>query len=428
MLRRTLGGVLAAIAAVAVTLTATQAAEPIRVGIVGPMAFLQGENHWAGAQLAVDEINDVGGVKVGDEMRPIELIQVDSNEMLSVPDAANAMERAITQDDVDFIVGGFRTEAVLAMQDIAMDYKKLFLGVGAAHDRLTQRVAKDYDRYKYWFQVGPTKASDLGKTMFIVLGTIAGQIRSELGRPMPKVAVVGEKAAWVEGIVKAAEVTLPKMKMEVVGVWRPSPVATDVTAELSAIRRSGADIIFTAFSGPVGIVFGRQMGELEIPAIPFGINVEAQKAGFWEATGGKGNYVSTLDTFGGGDVAITPHTKSFVRAFQARFGRLPAFTAATYDAINLLKDAIETAGTTDAEALIPVLEKTDTVGTAARLVFDENHAPIFGPGYATGVAVQWQDGRKVAFWPKNWKGVTYEGVQSFKIPKYMLAQKKDEQG
>lgn len=425
MLRRMLTAFVSALAGTALTVASAQAADPIKIGIVGPMAFVQGENHWAGAQLAADEINKAGGIKVGNTQRKIELVKVDSNEILNVPDAANAMERAITQDKVDFVIGGFRTEAVLAMQDVAMDYKKIFLGVGAAHDELGLRVQKDYDRYKYWFRVAPIKSSDLGKSLFGVLATIAGQIRSELGKPTPKVAIMAEKAAWVDGIVKAAEANLPKMQMEVVGVWQPSPVANDVTAELSAIRRAGADMIFTAISGPVGIVLGRQMGELQVPAIPFGINVEAQKEGFWQATGGKGNYVATLDTFGAGDVEITPHTKPFVAAFKQRFGKLPAYTASTYDAINLLKTAIETAGTTDADKLVPVLEKTDQTGAAGRLVFDKNHDPIFGPGYVTGLAVQWQDGNKVAFWPNNWNGVTYKGVQPFKIPTHMLAQKKN---
>ena len=63
----------------------------------------------------------------------IKLVQADSNEFLNVTDATNAMERLMTQDKVDFVLGGFRTEAVLAMQDIAMDHKKIFIGCGAAH-------------------------------------------------------------------------------------------------------------------------------------------------------------------------------------------------------------------------------------------------------------------------------------------------------
>lgn len=423
MLHQMLAAVVAALAGISVVVPAAQAADPIKIGIIGPMAFVQGENHWAGAEMAKDEINKAGGIKVGNEKRQVEIVKIDSNEIQSVPDATNAMERALTQDKVDFVIGGFRTEAVLAMQDVAMDYKKIFLGVGAAHDKLGQRVEENYDRYKYWFRVTPVKSSDLGKELFAVLGTIAGQIRSELGKPMPKVAIVAEKAVWVEAIVQAAQANLPKMQMEVVGLWQPSPVATDVTAELSAIRRAGADMIFTVLSGPVGIVMGRQMGELQLPAIPFGINVEAQKDGFWQATDKKGNYVATLDTYS--EVEISPQTVPFVKAFKQRYGKAPTYTAASYDAIQSLKTAIETAGTVEADKLVPVLEKTDLVGTAGRLVFDKRHDPIFGPGYVTGLAVQWQDGQKVAFWPNNWNGLTYKGVKTFKLPAHMLKQKKD---
>jgi len=36
------------------------------------------------------------------------------------------------------------------MQEVAMDYKELFLGVGAAHSKLGVNVEQNYDRYKYW--------------------------------------------------------------------------------------------------------------------------------------------------------------------------------------------------------------------------------------------------------------------------------------
>src|SRR3954463_6955172 len=87
----------------------------VKIAIVGPMAFAQGENHWAGAEMARDEINKAGGISVGGKKLKIELVRVDSNEIQSVPDATNAMERAITREKADFVIGGFRSEAVLAM-------------------------------------------------------------------------------------------------------------------------------------------------------------------------------------------------------------------------------------------------------------------------------------------------------------------------
>jgi branched-chain amino acid transport system substrate-binding protein len=382
----------------------------IRIGVLGPMNFVQGEHHWNGAEMARDEINKAGGINVGGKRMQIELIRGDTNEIQSVPDATNTIERVITRDKADVLIGGFRSEAVLAMQEVAMDYKKLFLGVGAAHSKLGLNVEQNYDRYKYWFRVSPTKDVDLARTLFAVLGSIGQQIRTELKTETPKVALLAEKAVWTEGLVAAAQKTLPALKMEVVGLWQPSAVATDVTAELSAIERSGAQIVFTMLSGPVGIVVGRQMGERNMKAVAWGINVEGQKEEFWQAAAGKANYVSTLDTYA--EVEYTPKTIPFVRAYKERFKKPPTYTAATYDAIHLLKAAIEQAGTTDADKIVAAIEKMEHVGTGATATFDKRHDLVWAVGKTSGIAVQWQDGKKVPFWPPQVKG-----MQPFKMPK-----------
>ncbi|MBI2753039.1 MAG: ABC transporter substrate-binding protein [Betaproteobacteria bacterium] len=397
------------IAAALAAASAVHAQGTIKIAILGPMAFVQGENHWAGAEMARDEINKAGGIAVGGKKMQIELVRADTNEIQSVPDATNATERVISRDKADFLIGGFRSEAVLAMQEIAMDNKKIFLGAGAADARLGENVEKNYDRYKYWFRVTPTKSPDLFRSLMAILASIGDQMRQTLKKEQPKVALVAEKTVWTEPILKALQGTLPKMKMEVVGTWQPSAVATDVTAELSAIERAEADIVFTLLSGPVGISLGRQMGERNMKAVAFGINVEGQKDEFWAATAGKGNYVSTLDTYA--EVEITPKTIPFVRAFKERYKKSPIYNAATYDAIMVLKAAIEQAGTTDADKLVPVLEKMEHVGTGATASWDKRHDLIWAVGKTAGIGVQWQDGKKVPFWPPQVKG-----MQPFKMP------------
>ena len=400
---------LSATAILGLALAAPSWSQNIKIAILGPMAFVQGENHWAGAEMARDEINKAGGIQVGGAKRRIELVRVDTNEIQSVPDATNAIERAISRDRADFLVGGFRSEAVLAMQEVAMDAKKLFLGAGAAHSKLGLNVEQNYERYKYWFRVSPVKDVDLARSVFAVLGSVAAQIRTDLKREMPKVAIVAEKAVWTEALVAAAQKNLPAMKMEVVGTWQPSAVATDVTAELSAIKRANADIVFTLLSGPVGIVLGRQMGELQLPAVAFGINVEGQKDEFWQATAGKGNYVATLDTMA--EVEMTPKTVPFVKAFKERYKKSPTYNAATYDAIMILQAAIEQAGTLDADKLVPAIEKMEHVGVAATATWDKRHDLVWAVGKTAGIAVQWQDGKKVPFWPSQVKG-----MQPFRMP------------
>ena len=403
----------------------------IKIGVIGPMQYVQGEHHWYGATLAAEEINAAGGVMVGDDTYTIELIKTDSNEMLSPADAASAMEQLITVDKADFVVGGFRTEGVYPMQDVAMDNKTIFLGCGAATKEINTKLAEDYERYKYWFRVTPFASNNLVSNSLLTLGLAGAVMQQGLGIAGPmQVAIIAEKATWADAMVAAYEAYVPAMLgMEVVGTWRPSATATDVTAELTAIEDSGAHLILTVLSGPVGIPFARQLGELEIPAASVGINVEAQKDGFWDATDGYGNYETTLNTYAKG-VAPTDKTAPFFDAFVERFEQTPTYNAGTYDALYVLKDAIEVAGTLDADAVVIELEKTDTMITGGRLVFMGNdtetpHDVTYGPGYVTGIATQWQNGEMKAVWPNlgvgDWEGITYDGVVMWAIPDRVIA-------
>ncbi len=410
-----------------------QGAKTIKIGVIGPMQFVQGKGHWNGATMAAEEINAKGGVKVGKKKMKIEIIKADSNEFLNLTDATNAMELLLTRDKVDFVIGGFRSEAVLAMQDIAMDYKKIFIGAGASHSKLCLRLAEDYNRYKYWFRGTPFNEKFLGRTAFIHLATVGAILKKSLNIPKVKVAIVAEKAMWTEGMIKAAQGFIPKVGMEVVGVWRPSQAATDVTAELSAIQRSGAHVIFTVFSASVGITFARQAGELEIPAVQVGINVEAQKDGFWEATQQKGNYVFTMNTYARG-VETNELTKPFVDVYIKRFGEVPPYTADVYSAIvYTLVPAIEKAGTLDADKLVEVMENRKPYKVpAGRVAYikDPEGRPLhelkWGPGYLTSLGVQWQDGKLVGVWPLKWKAtpeapeITYKGIVPYKIAPWMI--------
>ncbi len=393
--------------------------QEIKIAVAGPMAFVQGQHHWYGAEFGAEEVNSKGGVLVGNKRLPIKLVKVDTNEILNVPDAASAVERAITRDKVDFLIGGFRTEAVFAMQDVAMDYKKIFMGCGAAHPELCTRVTKDYNKYKYWFRVTPINSLFLLKVDLLLVQTVANAIKKELGIPTPKAAIVAEKAVWADPIVGLGKTNLPKMGMELVGEWRPSATATDVTAELSAINASGAHIIFTTFSGPVGIPYAKQWGELKIPAASVGINVEAQKKGFWEATGGKGNYDMTQNTLA--RIEITPATIPFYDKFTAKVGEFPTYNATgTHDAIEILAAAIEKAGSLDSDKVVTELEKTDLLGTPGRLVFTKDHDITWGAGYVTATGTQWQDGKLMCVWPVDWEGLTYKGAVKYKIPPWVV--------
>jgi len=395
-------------------------AKEIKVGILGPMKFVQGEHAWYGAELAAEEINKDGGLMVGGKKMPIKLVKIDTNEILSVMNATSAVEKAVTVDKVDFLVGGCSSGAILAMQDVAMDYKKIFLICGSgSHPEITNRVGKNYDRYKYFFRPGPINAINIVKLVLESTNTLSQAIRKNLGIKTPKVALLFEQAKWLEPQIPLFKKFLPKYGMEVAGVWRMSIKALDVSAQLQAIRSAGAHIILAMTSGPVAIPLYRQVGELQIPAAITGVNVEAEGAKFWQATGGMCVYGGL--TAQGSDVEMTWRTMPFYKKFEARYKVRPILTASSYNSLLILAEAINRAGTTDAEKVVTELEKTNFEGTQGRVVFDKNHDNKYGPGFMTGVGVQWMPGGKLkAWWPLNWAGVTYAGVEEYTLSPWMV--------
>jgi branched-chain amino acid transport system substrate-binding protein len=396
----------------------------VKIGVIGPMKFMEGENHWNGAVLARDEINAAGGVNLNGKKYQIELIKSDSNEILNPTEAASAMERLITVDKPDFVVGGFRTEGVMPMQEVAMNYKKIFLNSGAATRALQAKVVDNYDRYKYFFKVTPYNEYFLVTSDFKMLSMVGTILKQQLGITEPlRVAIVAEKLTWADAMVTTAQATIPKLGMAVTGVWRPSDTATDVNAELTAIAATNPHIIFPTFSGPVGVTFSKQAGEMQIPAAIVGIVVEAQKQGFWEATGGKGNYVMTLNTYAKG-VAVTDKTLPFFANYEKKFGQFPSYTAATYDAVYMLKQVVEKAQSLDPEVLVPLIEKIEFNSTAGLIKYypvgPDTKAPacphdiMYGPGLTTGIGTQWQNGALKGVWPA--KGIGSGGFETIDYP------------
>jgi branched-chain amino acid transport system substrate-binding protein len=390
-------------------------ARTIKFGILGPMNFVQGDHAWKGAQIALDEIKAAGGIKVGGVKMPVEFVKVDTNEILSLSNATSAVEKAITRDKVDFLVGGCSSGAILAMQEVAADHKKIFILAGSgSHPEITARVAKNYDRYKYFFRGGTYSAINIVTVALSTLPDMAKKIREDLGVEKVKLAMLFEQAKWLDPQIPLYNEQIPKMGIEVVGIWRMSINALDVSAQLMAIKESGAHIILAMTSGPVAIPMYRQIGELEIPALITGVNVEAEGAKFYEATGGLCAYSTYLTQQS--DVEITWRTKPFYEKFRKRYGENPSMTATAYNSLLILKEAIERAQTLDTDRVVEALEKTDFQGTGGRMVFNKEHDGVFGPGYLMNVGVQIMPGNVLHTWfPKN-----YKGTKELQIPPWML--------
>ena len=406
------------------------ASKVIKFGIIGPMKYAPGAGHKIGSTMAAEEINAAGGILVGKERYKIELVFADSNELRSVTDAGNAMERLITLSKVDFILGGYFGEAVGAMTEVAVAHKKIFINSGSS-SAPKAGLRKDFEKYKYSFNTVNSNTH----VCYSALGTLntAFYEIKKLGIKRPKIAILADKRLWTGPLIEECKRSFSKMGGEIVGVFRPSPHATDMKAEWSVIENSGAQLVYEALAGPSATVSVRHWGELQIPVALAGINVTAQTGGHWKATFEKANYEAVWNLTG--EIAITPKTLPLYEKFFKREGhRRPNYTVScTYDSVYLLKEAIERVGTLDTDAMVKGLEETDYIGAVGRYAFyprnhELPHTVRFGPGYITAINFQWRDGKQVVVWPdglpflgdEKWRGVKYPGTQKYVLPPWVV--------
>jgi branched-chain amino acid transport system substrate-binding protein len=439
----------------------------ITFAVAGPMTEFQGKHQWWGAEMARDEINAGPGIKLGGVYHKVELVQVETNEILGTPEeGVDALEAVI--DDVDFVMGGANEENVVVYRGVAMDAQKIFMGCGPVGASLQYSVVDDYDTYKYWFKTTPLNEIFLFKSLLKMTVTIGGLFKDALvamGTDVKddyevgeadrlRVAIISEDRRWAELLMDIAELYLPFLGFDVVGTWRLSATATDISTELTAIAAERPHIIFTLFTGPIGLTYSRQRAELGIPAMTLGINREGWSTGAWAATNQGCNYDIVLDTWAEG-LQNTASTAAFFDAFVAKTGEYPVCTAGTYDVIYSLKEAIEGVSAAhgwddiadvvdpaNIDALIQHLETSAYTGIYGKYAYypmpaidlgdgvyalsepqvralypslatyDQAnwlcaasggphiaHDIVYGPGYVTGIASQWQDGHKVGIWP-----------------------------
>jgi branched-chain amino acid transport system substrate-binding protein len=360
---------------------------PIKIGVLGPFKLTPGRDIQEAATLAVEEINAAGGV-LG---RKLELIFAETEQ--NPEKGKTAAERLLFVDKVDAIIGEHRSEVSLAVQPIIVENKKIFLSTGTASPLLSDRVVKEYDKYKYYFRTF-LNSNQMAEHMIKQLSEMMA------AHSMSKVAVVAETAVWVEPIVDRLKKQLgPK----VVAVERVSTNAKDLSVELSRVQGAGAQIVFSILAADAGLPFARQWADRQIPALVTGYTVMAQSDRFWEQTEGRAQSFMTWKH--GVRAPISPKTVPYWDRFAKKFGHIPgAYTNfATYDGVYILVDAIKRAGGLDSDALVKALEATDYVGVSGRVKFAKNHDPEAGPEFVPFTYIQWNKGDMVTVWPPAMK-------------------------
>jgi branched-chain amino acid transport system substrate-binding protein len=387
-----------------VPVLAQQKGKPILVGAPIPRASAYGQNGERGMILATEEINAAGGVKLGNEMRPFQLEIIDTrDEEPGVPtsEVLLAIEKLILQKKVDMVAGGpCMSECGMAALDLYAKYKTLdIVSIGCYTPGWDQKVSTDLEKYKFSFR-------ESGSVKWYVKEAVdlLHKIKEEYG--FNKMFISIDDSAMCRGAAKIVEDLAAKDGWQIVGQDKHPIGTTDYSAALSDCKKSGAQVLFLWAYSPETSILLKQWAEMEVPALPIGFIGAAEDPGFWQATNGKGAYtIVTLSEAGNVPGNVTPLHMKFYDSFKKKWGVPPRSTGcvSAYEAMFVLKDAIERAGTIDKEALVAALAKTNLPVVRGTLRFDQNHQVVYGYDPKTSVLgcwVQWQNGERVAIFPE----------------------------
>lgn len=387
----------------------------IKVGIIQPEGWPQGTGMIQGAEIATSWINDMGpggggGITVGGTTYTIELEVGDEHAADMNPAAGAAeMDRLISTAGCKFVYGGFRTECVMAIRDVAMSYKTPYFICGAAtneliddgptKDNIYDDVREDYNKYRYLFRNTPINSTSLvynilgfaryipGLSLIPMMGSMFGVY----GNGTVRTAVIAENLEWADVLFSMLAGGYLGPYAEIVYTARPPHDETSYGSILDDMHALQVRLIIIIFSAPTSIAFMSQYATHPIKAIPVGIDVLGQFQGHWTSTAGGCEYEAFLATVGYRtplcpevSSGCSPYTTQEVWDLTvATYGTWPLYTSwGVYDGILGLKETLEymdaagygglakayldatdvTDPSWDAAALVPFYEMTDRNG------------------------------------------------------------------
>lgn len=387
--------------------------EPITIGVLAPdpdSDFI-GRSMVRAAELAVDELNDSGGI----DGRDVELAIGDTKA--SPLEAKRQYQRLVLDEGADVTVGMFASEALMNIMDNIAEQETIHLTSGAATTAASRLVNEEYDRYKYHFRAGPYNDADLGLAQIDFLDDMAADLGLE------SIVLFAEDYEWTREPWEIYQNQLPETPVNVAMEKRYPPATDDFSDLYDAAQEAGADMVFitTAHTGNEALLdwsYPNRPDPQPQPQ-PFafgGIHVPMQLPAYYDLVDGACEYALAFNS-ATAQSEITDRTQPFVTAYQDEFdGSNPVYTGYhTYDAVKLFADVVEQSGTLDADELVDELEDAAFTGAAGTAEFyDRDHEFAHDLVYRQDEVVyfQWQEndageGAQEVIWPEEHATTNY---------------------
>lgn len=343
--------------------TAAQSAEPIRIGITtilsGPYAD-RGQSEQYGAQLALDRINEAGGI-LG---RSLEAYYADNacKPDVGVP----ATQRLIRQEHVPVIIGALCTPVTHAIMPVIQAAKiPLVIATSAGQDFVDASGARGNP---YAFKTIPSEV-DIARGLVAYLKT----------RNVRVVAVVTQNGGFTEanGTAMANAAQAAGMKVVDKAVIKDP---ADYAPLLGKLKSLAPEMLLIMPGSQTAAFFkAYEAGDWHPPLsgrVDFQAALAAVSASF------RPTLTSMTSAAVFAPVIDTPGVQDFVHAYEAHYGIMPTQRPFfVYEAVLLVADAIRRAGRDDPAAIEAALRTTTMPsalgGTYALNDHDHPRLPIF---------------------------------------------------
>jgi branched-chain amino acid transport system substrate-binding protein len=352
-------GLLTGLFGLTLTAGAAYADDTVKIGVIQPLTgsvAYNGTTDVNGIKLALSEVNAKGGV-LG---KKVELVIEDGQ--CQPANSVNAAEKLIQRDKVVGLIGAFCSSATLAIMPVAQSNKvPLITGVSSAPS-LTEKGNP-------WFFRATETDALLAKSF---AGILVNQLK------LKKVAYIGVNDDFGRGSVEEFEKQMTALGATTVMKEYFEHGTTDFYTLLTKLKASGADGAFVSAETQDGSTLVKQKAELGLETKIFGVGSWAT-ADFMKLAGTAADgiyaavpYASTMKT---------PKNEAFVKAYEEQYKVAPGkYSAAGYNTLHILVDAIERAGSTDPDKVREALHKTNYEGPNGHFEFDDK-------GQATGFTV-----------------------------------------
>ena len=327
--------------ALCLALPAAAQQRPVRIGFICPFTGGSadfGRSAKLGAELAVKEINEVGGY-LG---RPIELVARDDK---ADPDEGRKVSEALVlQEKVDFTVGFCNTGVAMKSLDVFQDQRHLLLVPVATGSAIT---AKYPARESFVFRLS---ARDTLQAAFLVDELVK--------RGASRVALLADSTGYGEGGFNDVLGFLQARRLTPVYQARFDIGVKSLTEQMRAAKAAGADAIVAYTVGPEFAVLVQSRAEAGMAAPLYG-PWPASFRTVWTRTGGAAEGVMMVQTII--QDLSNERRSGFIARLRRQAGteRVDSLMAAaqSYDAIQLmLRVLFQTRGDTSAPALKAALE------------------------------------------------------------------------